>query len=120
VRAERYAGKTKYTLKKMIKLALDGITGFSSKPLTLSGWIGAMICMLALFGLIALIVVACISGVAPWLWAVAGLVFLQGIVLICMSVQGAYLGRMYDELKGRPLYIVAERLNDAQKREDAE
>ena len=87
-RHERAAGSTKYTLKKMLRLAADGITGFS-----------------------ALIVCACTCGAAPWLFAVDGLVLLHGITLCCVGVQGMYLGRMYDELKGRPLYIVAERIN---------
>ncbi len=109
VRAERYAGKTKYTLKKMLKLAFDGITGFSSRPLTLPGWIGLWLMCFAGLGLIALIVLAATIGVAPWLWAVDGIVFLQGAMLTAMGIQGAYISRMYDELKGRPLYIVKER-----------
>ncbi|MDO4543218.1 MAG: glycosyltransferase family 2 protein [Clostridia bacterium] len=111
VRHERAAGKTKYTLKKMLKLAMDGITGFSSKPLTLSGKLGIGLCLLSGLGLVALIVLACTCGVAPWLWAVDGLVLLQGLTLCFMGIQGMYLGRIYDEVKGRPLYIVAEEIN---------
>ncbi len=110
-RAARYAGQTKYTLKKMLKLAFDGITGFSSRPLTLPGYLGIGICGLAGLGLIALIVCACTVGVAPWLWAVCGVVLLQGLMLCVMGIQGAYLGRMYDELKGRPLYIIKETIH---------
>lgn len=111
-RQERAAGSTKYTLKKMLRLAMDGITGFSDKPLTLSGGLGIGVCALAGLGLLALIVcAACGVGVAPWLWAADGIVLLQGITLCCMGLQGMYFGRMYDELKGRPLYIVSERIN---------
>ena len=110
-RHERAAGSTKYTLKKMLRLAMDGITGFSDKPLTLAGGLGLGVCVLAGLGLVVLIVCACTVGVAPWLWAVDGIVLLQGLTLCCMGLQGTYLGRMYDELKGRPLYIVAERIN---------
>ena len=110
-RHERAAGSTKYTLKKMLRLAMDGIAGFSDKPLTLAGGLGLGVCVLAGLGLVALIVCACTVGVAPWLWAVDGVVLLQGLTLCCMGLQGTYLGRMYDELKGRPLYIVAERIN---------
>lgn len=110
-RHERYAGSTKYTLKKMLRLAMDGITGFSDKPLTLAGALGIGVCALAGLGLMALIVCACTCGVAPWLWAVDGLVLLNGLTLCCMGLQGMYFGRMYDELKGRPLYIVAEKIN---------
>jgi dolichol-phosphate mannosyltransferase len=110
-RQERFAGKTKYSLKKMLRLAADGIAGFSDKPLTLPLWAGCALMGLSGLGLIALIVCAATVGAAPWLWAVAGIVFLQGLTLFFAGVQGAYLGRMYEELKGRPLYIVAEKLN---------
>lgn len=111
VRHERYAGKTKYTMKKMLKLAMDGITGFSNKPLAIAGKAGVAVCMLSGMGLIALIVLACTVGVPAWLWVVDGLVLLNGITMMFMGVQGAYMNRMYDELKGRPLYIVGEELN---------
>ena len=110
-RQERFAGKTKYTLKKMLRLASDGITGFSDKPLTLPMTFGILLMLLSGLGLIALIVIALLSGVAPWLWAVCGVVFIQGVSLFFMGLQGMYLGRMYDELKGRPLYIVSEKHN---------
>ncbi len=111
VRHERVAGSTKYTLKKMLRLAFDGILGFSDKPLTLCGYAGAVICALALLGVVALIVCAAAVGVAPWLWAVAGFALLNGLTLIAVGVQGAYLNRIYDEVRGRPLYVVAEKLN---------
>lgn len=112
VRNERYAGKTKYTLKKMLKLASDGIVGFSERPLTLCGGLGIFFMMLAFLGLIALIVLACCKVAFPaWLWALCGVVFMNALLFICFWVQGLYMNRMYDELKGRPLYIVAEELN---------
>ena len=104
VREERCAGKTKYTLKKMLRLAADGIFGFSSRPLTLIGWAG-----IALLGLIATIACAAVTGVPGWLWAVCALVLLDGVILCAMGVQGAYTQRIYDEVKGRPLYIIKER-----------
>ena len=110
-RQERFAGKTKYTLKKMLRLASDGITGFSDKPLTLPMTCGIALMALSGLGLLALIVLAIVSGVAPWLWAVCGVVFVQGLTLFFMGLQGMYLGRMYDEAKGRPLYIVSEKHN---------
>lgn len=114
-RHERFAGSTKYTLKKMLRLATDGITGFSDKPLTIPGAAGIAVCCVAGLGLIALIVCACTCGVEPWLWAADGIVLLQGLMLCFMGLQGMYFGRMYDELKGRPLYIVAERINCPEK-----
>ena len=109
VREERCAGKTKYTLKKMLRLAADGIFGFSSKPLTLIGWAGLAVLCIALLGLIATIACAAVTGVPGWLWAVCALVLLDGVMLCAMGVQGAYTQRIYDEVKGRPLYIIKER-----------
>lgn len=109
VREERCAGKTKYTLKKMLRLAADGILGFSSRPLTLIGWAGLAVLCIALLGLIATIACAAVTGVPGWLWAVCALVLLDGVILCAMGVQGAYTQRIYDEVKGRPLYIIKER-----------
>lgn len=109
VREERCAGKTKYTLKKMLRLAADGIFGFSSKPLTLIGWAGLAVLCIALLGLIATIACSAVTGVPGWLWAVCALVLLDGVILCAMGVQGAYTQRIYDEVKGRPLYIIKER-----------
>ena len=109
VREERCAGKTKYTLKKMLRLAADGIFGFSSRPLTLIGWAGLAVLCIALLGLIATIVCSAVTGVPGWLWAVCALVLLDGVILCAMGVQGAYTQRIYDEVKGRPLYIIKER-----------
>ena len=109
VREERCAGKTKYTLKKMLRLAADGIFGFSSRPLTLNGWAGLAVLCIALLGLIATIACAAVTGVPGWLWAVCALVLLDGVILCAMGVQGAYTQRIYDEVKGRPLYIIKER-----------
>lgn len=109
VREERCAGKTKYTIKKMLRLAADGIFGFSSRPLTLIGWVGLAVLCIALLGLIATIACAAVTGVPGWLWAVCALVLLDGVILCAMGVQGAYTQRIYDEVKGRPLYIIKER-----------
>ena len=110
VRHERQAGKTKYTLKKMLRLALDGILGDSYKPMSLALYFGCAVMGVSLDGLIALIVLAATIGCAPWLWAVDALVLLNGITLVAIGIQGAYLNRVYDEVRQRPLYIVAEEL----------
>ena len=107
VRHERQAGKTKYTLKKMLRLAFDGILGFSYKPM----YAGAALGVTGMLGLIALIIIAATIGCAPWLWAVDGLVLINALTLAAIGVQGAYLNRIYDEVRGRPLYIAAETIN---------
>ena len=111
VRHERQAGKTKYTLKKMLRLAFDGILGFSYKPMSLALYAGAALGVTGMLGLIALIIIAATIGCAPWLWAVDGLVLINALTLAAIGVQGAYLNRIYDEVCGRPLYIAAETIN---------
>ena len=111
VRHERQAGKTKYTLKKMLRLAFDGILGFSYKPMSLALYAGAALGATGMLGLIALIIIAATIGCAPWLWAVDGLVLINALTLAAIGVQGAYLNRIYDEVRGRPLYIAAETIN---------
>ncbi len=113
VREERAAGKTKYSLKKMLRLAADGILNFSSVPLELPLTFGIGLGVLGVLGLIAMIVCTAALGVAcpQWLWLAVGGTLLFALVFTVQGVQGLYLGRMYDELKNRPLYIVAETLN---------
>ena len=111
VRHERQDGKTKYTLKKMLRLAFDGILGFSYKPMSLALYAGAALGVIGMLGLIALIIIAATIGCAPWLWAVDGLVLINALTLAAIGVQGAYLNRIYDEVRDRPLYIAAETIN---------
>ena len=112
VRAERYAGETKYPLKKMLKFAMDGITSFSYFPLQLATYIGFIAALLAVLGIIITIILR-LSGSHAFLGQATTLVsvlFLGGVQLICLGILGEYLGRIYDEVKGRPLYIVREAL----------
>lgn len=87
VRHERQAGKTKYTLKKMLRLAFDGILGFSYKPMSLALYAGAALGVTGMLGLIALIIIAATIGCAPWLWAVDGLVLINALTLAAIGVQ---------------------------------
>ena len=112
VRAERYAGETKYPLKKMLKFAMDGITSFSYFPLQLATYIGFVAALLAVLGIMVTIILR-LSGSHAFLGQATTLVsvlFLGGVQLICLGILGEYLGRIYDEVKGRPLYIVREAL----------
>lgn len=110
VRAERYAGETKYPFKKMLKFALDGITSFSYLPLQLATYVGFVAALLAVIGIIVTIILR-LSGSQAFYGQATTLVsvlFLGGVQLISLGIIGEYLGRIYDEVKGRPLYIVRE------------
>ena len=112
VRAERYAGETKYPLKKMLKFALDGITSFSYLPLQLATYVGFICAALAVMGIIVTVILR-LSGSQAFYGQATTLVsvlFLGGVQLICLGIIGEYLGRIYDEVKGRPLYIVSSTL----------
>ena len=109
VRDERAAGETKYPLKKMLRLATDGIFSFSYKPLKLAGYVGFA---LSLVSFVYIIVVICqrlfTQQVQPgWASLMAIILFFNGIILIMLGILGEYLGRIYEEVKDRPLYIVA-------------
>jgi dolichol-phosphate mannosyltransferase len=109
-RAERYAGETKYPLSKMIQFASDAITSFSYFPLQLAmylGFITAGLSIIAIPVVIALRLAGwhAFQGQASTLIAV---LFLGGVQLISLGILGEYVGRLYDEAKGRPLYIVRE------------
>lgn len=108
-RAERYAGETGYPLRKMVRLALTAITGFSYLPLQLATYLGFALAFISLVGIIVTIVLR-LSGSSFFLGQATTLVsvlFLGSIQLIVLGIIGEYLGRIYDEVKGRPLYIVS-------------
>ena len=111
VRHERAAGKTKYSLKKMLKLAADGIFGFSSKPLSMLTYMGIGTLLAAVAGIVITAVWAAAAGAAGWLWGLWALIALDGIILLCMGVQGEYIQRIYDEVQDRPLYVIKDRIN---------
>jgi dolichol-phosphate mannosyltransferase len=109
-RSARVAGETKYPLKKMVKFASDAITGFSYFPLQLAtflGFISAGLSILAIPVVIAMRLAGsqAFFGQATTLIAV---LFLGGVQLISLGILGEYIGRLYDEAKGRPLYIISE------------
>lgn len=116
-RAARFAGSTKYPLKKMIKLAMTAITGFSYLPLQIANWIG-FTSVAAAFILLVVMIILRIVGSAFLSGQAAILIialFLGGVQLICMGILGEYIGRIYDEVKGRPLYILAEAPSNEKK-----
>ena len=111
----RHAGETHYPLRKMMQLALNAITGFSTYPLKLITTSGIILVGLSLVLLVIYLILAIANKIdltyvlATWLT----LIFLSGILLVGMGILGEYIGRLYDEAKGRPLYIVAEGPGDS-------
>lgn len=101
-REERYAGTTHYPLKKMLKLALTAITGYSTVPLQLATWLGFGITGLSVIAFIIDLIVQGDNGTA------ISVFFMGGILLIILGIIGEYLGRIYDEVRNRPLYVTRE------------
>lgn len=109
-RAARYAGVTKYPLKKMLLLALNAITGFSYFPLQVATYIGFIAAGISII-IIPIVIIMRIIGSQAFFGQASTLLavlFLGGVQLICLGILGEYIGRIYDEVKGRPLYIVSE------------
>lgn len=110
IREERWAGETKYPLKKMLRFAMDGITSFSHKPLRLATYLGFGLSGLSFVYLLVVLAQAIFTSTTQPGWAsiVAINLFFNGIVLILLGIIGEYIGRIYDESKNRPLYILQE------------
>ena len=109
-RAARYAGTTKYPFKKMLKLAITAVTGFSYFPLQVATFIGFISAGMSILA-IPLVIILRLVGEASFFGQATTLIavlFLGGVQLISLGILGEYIGRIYDEVKGRPLYIVRE------------
>lgn len=114
VRAQRFAGETKYPLPKMLKFAVDGLLSFSHVPLKLSSTMGFLTSGLSFALIVYGIVIRLVfpeRAIAGWASVFVAVLFLGGIQLICIGILGEYLGRVHDEMKRRPLYICDEELN---------
>ena len=111
-RAARAAGQTKYSLRKMVGLAADGILSFSLLPLRAATWLGVSAAGLALAGIVYALVARLATGawIEGWAATFLAVLFLGGVQLMLIGVLGEYLGRVYGEVKRRPLYLVRERL----------
>ena len=107
--SERFAGQSKYTLKKMLRLALNGITAFSVRPLFLIYNIGILFLAIA-FCIGCYVVYSLVVGTAVQGWAslILSIYLVGGFILISMGIMGTYIGQIYTEVKRRPLYHVAE------------
>jgi dolichol-phosphate mannosyltransferase len=109
-RAVRFSGVTKYPFKKMFRLAINAITGFSYFPLQLATYFGFVSAGISIIA-IPVVIVTRLTGSQAFLGQASTLIavlFLGGVQLISLGVLGEYIGRLYDEAKGRPLYIVRE------------
>ena len=111
-RAARAAGETKYPLRKMLRFAADALFSFSLAPLRLAIWMGFLATGLALLGVVWVLAVRLMTDewVAGWATLLVVVLFLGGVQLVLIGILGEYVGRIYGEVKRRPLYFVKERL----------
>lgn len=112
-RKERFAGHTKYPLRKMLMLAVNAITGFSYFPLQLATYFGFMAAGVSIIA-IPIVAILRLTSSEAFLGQATTLVavlFLGGVQLICLGILGEYIGRIYDEVKGRPLYVLNQKPN---------
>ena len=108
-RHERFAGESKYPLKKMISFALDGITSFSVKPLKIISNLGLLVSALSVIGLIyALVSYFSGSAVAGWTAIICSIWLIAGLQFLCLGAVGGYVGKIYSEVKARPRYKIEE------------
>ena len=112
-RDERHSGSTKYPLPKMIRFAIDGITSFSDVPLRFASYLGFISSAVAFIYALIVIAYKLFSlhppGYTPgWASTIVAVLFLGGVQLISLGILGEYIGRIYDEVKGRPLYLISD------------
>src|SRR6185312_7682999 len=113
-RDSRYAGQTKYTLPRMLRFSLDAISSFSHRPLQLATLLGFIISTLAFIAIPVVVVLRILGSYLPGFGSITiAVLLLGGIQLIAIGITGEYVGRIYDEVKGRPLYLVRSRVNIA-------
>ena len=107
--SERRAGHSKYTLAKMLALALDGITSFSVKPIYCILWLGVAFLLISLaIGIYVVHAIMAGTAVPGWSSLILSVWFVGGMVLVSIGVVGAYIGKIYEEVKRRPLYNIKE------------
>jgi glycosyltransferase involved in cell wall biosynthesis len=112
-RAPRFAGRTGYPLLKMVRFATDAVVSFSFAPLRLAVWTGFLVIGLALLGIVYAVILRFFADPSQWVrgWAsiFVAVLFMGGVQLVSLGIIGEYVGRIYGEVKQRPLYIVWER-----------
>ena len=107
-RHERFAGATKYPLKKMLRLAVNAITSFSDWPLRIAFIVGSIVSLTAIMGIITIIILKFFTAwfVPGWTSIISILGFLNGITMMMVGLLGVYVGKIFQEIKRRPLYIL--------------
>lgn len=110
-RDKRYAGESKYPLIKMLSFATDGVISFSTKPLLIATTLGLSVALLALLGIFYVLFLRIFTNIwAPgWTAQMFSILFIGGVQLVFIGILGQYIGRIYNEVKRRPLYIVADK-----------
>lgn len=118
-RNERFAGESKYPLKKMLKFAFDGITSFSVKPLKIITNAGIIMCVLSFIGFIYAFV-SFILGIATagWTSLLCSIWFIGGLQMLCLGIVGSYVGKIYSEVKQRPRYRIETTIINGEPSED--
>ena len=112
-RAERFAGESKYPLKKMLNFAWDGITSFSVRPLRMIMALGLIVSMLSFLFLLYVVIGYFIgNSVTGWTTIIVLICLFSGIQIFCIGIIGEYVGKMYIESKARPRYSISENLNE--------
>ncbi len=118
-RQARNAGKPKYTLRKLMSLAASGYIGFSSLPLRVAAWLGLLSALAGFVLALWAVLEKLTTNVAPqgWTSTMAVILLVSGVQLIILGIIGEYLGRVYDEVRQRPLYVISEREGFAQEQD---
>lgn len=113
-RKERFAGETKYPLKKMLKFAATGLLSFSKKPLKLSIWLGTISVIVSMIFAVVITIHKLIvptSFAVGWTSLILIVIFFGGVQLLTVGILGEYIGSLFDESKNRPEYIIADKIN---------
>lgn len=111
-RSERFAGESKYPLKKMLAFAFDGITSFSVKPIRLVTVVGFLVLLISIGMIIYTIVQTCLGNTeAGWSSLMCSIWFLSGLQIMALGIVGEYIGKIYTEVKARPKYIIDKFIN---------
>jgi dolichol-phosphate mannosyltransferase len=117
---KRYAGETKYSFFKMVRLALTSMTNFSQVPLQLASWVGFVAAFFSVAYAVYLVARKLVldTAIEGWTSTMVSMFFLGGVQLLCLGILGEYVGRVFTGVQGRPLYVVAKKLGFDATRDD--